>query len=371
MIKSLEIENFKLFKKTKLSLKPLSLLTGLNGTGKSSIIQILLLLRQSHLAGVLQTTGLILKGDLVELGTGKDIFNQFAGKEDLLKFRINTDNQSFYWDFEYMSDTDILKIVNKATYTDALLKFGLFNQNFQYLNAEHIIPHNTYTKSEFEVIQNRQTGKRGEYAVHYLSEYGLEPIAYLNLVHPKARSNRLLHNVEAWLNEISPGVKVIVEDIKGLELIRLSFQYETENGYTNEYKPINVGFGITYALPVIVALLTANPDKITIIENPESHIHPKGQSKIGELIALCASNNCQVMIETHSDHVLNGIRVAINQGKIENADVAIYYFDRAPVASTSEHESVITTVNIDKHGELSEYPSGLLDEWSGQLYKLI
>src|SRR5690606_39213190 len=156
---------------------------------------------------------------------------------------------------------------------------------------------------------NRQIGKHGEYTVHYLSEYGLETIQYPNLIHPKAKSNRLLHNVEAWLNEISPGVKVIIEDIKGLDLVRLSFQYETENGYTNEYKPINVGFGITYALPVIVALLTANPEKIIIIENPESHIHPKGQAKIGELIALASSNNCQILIETHSDHILNGIRV--------------------------------------------------------------
>jgi len=370
MIKSIEIENFKLFKKIKLSLKPLALFTGLNGTGKSSFIQILLLLRQSQLAGVLQTTGLILKGDLVELGTGKDIFYQFAGKDDLLKFKVKTDNYSFFWDFKYLSDSDILKIADKATYTDTLLKFSLFNRNFQYLNAEHIVPQNTYQKSEFEVIQNRQIGKRGEYAVHFLSEYGLETVEYSNLIHPNARSNRLLHNVEAWLNEISPGVKIIVEDIKGLELIRLSFQYETESGYTNEYKPINVGFGITYAMPVIVALLTANPDKITIIENPESHVHPKGQAKIGELIALCASNGCQLFIETHSDHVLNGIRVAVKENKIECTDVAIYYFNRVS-NSKAEHESVITTINVDKNGELSDYPNGLLDEWSSQLFKLI
>jgi predicted ATPase len=370
MIKSIEIENFKLFKNTKLSLKPLALFTGLNGTGKSSLIQILLLLRQSQLAGVLQTTGLILKGDLVELGTGKDIFYQFAGKDDLLKIKINTDKHSFYWDFKYLSDSDILKIENKTSYTDTLLKFSLFSRNFQYLNAEHIVPLSTYQKSEFEVVQNRQIGRHGEYAVHYLSEYGLESVAYSNLVHPKARSNRLLHNVEAWLNEISPGIKLNVEDIKGLELIRLSFQYETESGYTNEYKPINVGFGITYALPVIVALLTANPEKITIIENPESHIHPKGQAKIGELVALCASNGCQVLVETHSDHILNGVRVAIKENKIECSDAAIYYFERISL-SKQEHESVITTVNFDKNGELSEYPNGLLDEWSSQLFKLI
>lgn len=370
MITSIEIENFKLFKKAKFSLKPLVLFTGLNGTGKSSFIQVLLLLRQSQLAGVLQSRGLILKGSLVELGTGKDIFNQFAGKDDLLKIKISTDKYSFYWDFKYLSESDILKLADKSTYTDALLQFSLFNQNFQYLNAEHTAPQNTYPKSEFEVIQNRQIGRYGEYAVHYLSEYGLEEVAYSNLVHPKARSNRLLHNLEAWLNEISPGIKVVVEDIKGLELIRLGFQYETERGYTNEYKPINVGFGITYALPVIVALLTANRDKITIIENPESHVHPRGQAKMGELIALCASNGCQLIIETHSDHILNGMRVAVKEDKIEYSDVVIHYFDRVSV-DKPEHEAIITTINIDKNGELSDYPKGLLDEWSSQLFKLI
>jgi predicted ATPase len=370
MIKSIEVENFKLFKKSKLSLKPLSLFMGLNGTGKSSFIQTLLLLRQSQQSGILRTAGLILKGNLVELGTGKDVFYQFAGKDDLIKMRINTSNHSYYWDFKYLPDSDILAVVKQATYTDTLSEFNLFSRNFQYLNTEHIVPLNTYKKSEFEVVQNRQIGKHGEYAVHYLSEYGLEPIQYSNLVHPKAKSNRLLHNVEAWLNEISPGIKVIVEDIKGLELIRLSFQYEAESGYTNEYKPINVGFGITYALPVIVALLTTNPDKITIIENPESHVHPKGQAKIGELVALSASNNSQIFIETHSDHVLNGIRVAVKENKIQDSDVSIYYFDRTS-NNKAEHESVITTINIDKNGELSEYPKGLLDEWSSQLFKLI
>ncbi len=369
MIKIVEIENFKLFKKTKLSLKPLSIFTGLNGTGKSSFIQILLLLRQSHLSGVLPT-GLMLKGDLADLGTGKDIFYQFAGKDDLLKIKINTESHSFYWHFQYWSDSDVLKISEKTTYTDSLLTFSLFNQNFQYLNTEHIVPLNTYQKSEYEVIQNGQIGIHGEYAVHYLSEYGLEPVKYPNLIHPSSKSNRLIHNVEAWLKEISPGVKVIVEDIKGVDLIRLSFQYETENGYTNEYKPINVGFGITYVLPVIIALLTANPSKITIIENPESHIHPKGQAKIGELIALTSANNCQIIVETHSDHVLNGIRVAVKESKVQNSEISIYYFDRM-LNGTAEHESVITAISIDKNGELNEYPENLLTEWSNQLLKLL
>lgn len=369
MINNIEIHNFKSFRKIDLPLKRLNLFTGLNGMGKSSLIQTMLLLRQSHQRSMLEAAGLTLKGSLIELGTGKDVFYQFAGKEDLLKIRIKTSKHSYYWDFKYLPDSDILPVTNKSTYTESLMAFSLFNRNFQYLNAEHIVPLNTYKKSEFEVVQNGQIGKFGEYAVHYLSVYGLDEIKLKNLIHPNAKSTRLIHNVEAWLNEISPGVKIIIEDIKGLDLVKLSFQYEIESGYTNEFKPINVGFGITYALPVIVALLTAQAGKITIIENPESHLHPRGQAKIGELAALAAANESQVFIETHSDHVLNGVRVSVKEKRILNSEVGIYYFDRNP--NKSEFESNATLISIDENGELAQYPKGLMDEWSNQLFKLI
>ncbi len=370
MIRRIEIENFKLFKRADLALSRLNLFTGLNGTGKSSFIQTLLLLRQSHQAGMLRDNGLMLKGALAELGTGKDVFYQFAGKDDLIAIRLNTSNRSYYWNFKYLPDFDILSTTSRTTYTGALSEFNLFNRDFQYLNAEHIVPLNTYKKSEFEVVQNRQIGKHGEYAVHYLSEYSLEVVSNEALIHPNAKSNRLIHNVEAWLQEISPGIKIIVEDIKGLDLVRLSFQYEAESGYTNEYKPINVGFGITYALPVILCLLTASQEKLIIIENPESHVHPKGQAKLGELIAIACSTGAQFFIETHSDHVINGIRAAVKEHKIKDSEVAIHYFERN-AHNKADHESTITTISIDKNGELSEYPKGLLDEWGTQLFRLI
>lgn len=70
----------------------------------------------------------------------------------------------------------------------------------------------------------------------------------------------------------------------------------------------NVGFGISYVLPIVLALVKAKKGELIILENPEAHLHPRGQRKMGELIARAAQGGVQVIVETHSDHILNGIR---------------------------------------------------------------
>ena len=135
------------------------------------------------------------------------------------------------------------------------------------------------------------------------------------------------------------------------------------------FKPENVGFGISYSLHVVVALLKAKPGDLLIIENPESHIHPRGQAELGKLIALVAQNDIQVIIETHSDHILNGIRVGIKEHNVLTDRTALFYFEK--VVTESEQYSQISNIGVDKNGELSNYPPNLLAEWSNQLLKLL
>ena len=86
MIKKITIKNFKSLKNINLSLSNLNVLTGLNGSGKSSFIQSLLLLRQSLKNAATDNAGLIIQdGELVSLGSGKDIFYQYAGKKEMIK----------------------------------------------------------------------------------------------------------------------------------------------------------------------------------------------------------------------------------------------------------------------------------------------
>lgn len=369
MIKEIKIKNLKSLKDIDLSLSSLNILAGLNGSGKSSLIQSLLLLRQSF-TNTTRNIGLILQdGELISLGSGKDVFYQYAGKEENITFEIKTEATKLTWHFGYSPNSDILPIDKMEPDTD-LSYFSLFNHKFQYLNAEHISPQVSYKKSEFHVVKNKDIGTKGEYAAHYLAEYGFsEKIEATDLQHPKANSDSLIHQVDAWISEISPGIKLIADGVPGLDVVRLVIRFETKDGYTDDIKPINTGFGISYVLPVVIAILKAQKDDILILENPESHLHPRGQSTIGRMMAYAAQKGVQIFVETHSDHIINGIRVAVKNKKLLPKNIKIFYFDR--VLARSEQYSTVEEILIDKNGELSTYPQGFLDEWNEQLMELI
>jgi predicted ATPase len=223
-------------------------------------------------------------------------------------------------------------------------------------------------------------GKYGQYTAHYIELRGSEPILFENLMHKDSVtfdsvSNQelvnktLINQINLWLGEISPGVSVKTKKISS-DFVLLEYDFKQPNyGSTNRYKPENVGFGITYALHVITSLLASRPGELIIIENPESHLHPRGQAELGKLIALTAQNDVQIIIESHSDHILNGIRVAVKEASIDKDKVIAFYFKK--VVTDNEQYSRISDIKIDNNGTLSDYPETLLDEWSNQLSKLI
>jgi predicted ATPase len=364
MITHLSIQNFKSLRKLNLDLKPLNLLVGLNGMGKSSLVQALLILRQSRDLNV----GMVSLNDyMVQLGEGRDAMYQYS-KEDFIRIAFTgDDNQELSWTMKYEPAAQELIADNPYSFS-SLQEFSLFSANFQYLRAERSAPLDEYRMSSLEVGRDRQIGIDGEYAIHYLNQFGTDEVPD-TLRHPAAKSPFLLAQVDAWMGEISPGIKLNTSKIQGLNKILLDIQYEGVSGFTNRFRPKNVGFGITYVLPVVVALLSTSPGRLIIIENPESHVHPRGQAEMGKLIALSAAAGAQLIVETHSDHVLNGIRVAVKDAFIPSQDVGLYYFEKRN--TPEEQFTRVTTISIDKNGTLSAYPEHLLDEWSNQLSKLV
>lgn len=392
MISSIEINNFKSIRSKVFALRNLNVLLGLNGQGKSSFIQSLLLLRQSNTEPGRVKGWLNLKGRYIDIGNTKDAFYQYAKKEDLiLNLSLGKDTTiSFRYAYEMEKDVLPPKVNNNiygesevnfdALVKDASEHTGLFSNQFQYLNAYRIQPASTYPKSNNEVVQNRNIGLNGQYAAHFIETYYDEEVAFDNLLHPdsfiedtllkKTIVNKtLINQINLWLGEISPGINVRTTSINQDEVL-LEYVFEQPTYVnTNRFKPVNVGFGITYALPVLTALLSAKPGALLIIENPESHIHPKGQAKLGELIALVAQNDVQIIIETHSDHILNGIRVGIKENRLSKDKARLFYFRK--IVEEQEQYSSVTDIVLDKNGTLSEYPENLLDEWTNQLAKLI
>ncbi|MEG4287974.1 DUF3696 domain-containing protein [Microcoleus sp. C2C3] len=377
MITSLQLLNFKPFANQLLEFKNLTLFSGLNSTGKSSVMQSLLLLRQSYQQGLLPEKGLALNGDFVNVGTARDALFEGA-KEDLIGFDIVWENNSEgLWRFKYDREVDVLKIVSEQV-TSEVYKSNLFGNNFHYLQAERIGPRPFNEMSDYQVRQLGQLGIKGEYAAHFLAINGRKVIPNSSLSHPEeklntqikkeqstAKSMDLIDQVEAWMGEISPGTRLKIDAKSDVDL--MSFQYSY--GDSNPYRATNVGFGISYILPIIVAALASTPGTIILIENPEAHLHPKGQVKMGQLLALAASGGVQVVIETHSDHVLNGIRLAVHGGKIDPKDVQLHYFQR----QNKEGQAVTEVISpkIDRNGRIDRWPDGFFDEWDNSLEVLL
>jgi predicted ATPase len=365
MITNMRIENFKPIKKIETSVKGLNLLMGINGMGKTSFIQTLLLLMQSD---KLENRIIELNGNLAKIGLGRDALYQFA-KDDFISFGITLDQQSeYFWKFAYKADKD--ELLSQYEYTkDQMELFRQKTNRFQYINTNRIGPQDLYEASSTVVSDKKQLGLLGEYAAYYINMFGSEYVVSTTMRHPSAVSEKLLSQINAWLSEISRGVYLNTRYIPEINKVMLDYQFEYSGNKTNSFLPKNVGFGISYILPVVLALLTAEKDKIIVIENPESHIHPRGQAEMGKLIARAAQNGAQLFIETHSDHILNGIRVAVKEELIDKDNVNILFFDKE--TTESEQYAYITPISIDKNGSLSDYPENFLDEWSNQLSKLI
>jgi len=368
MIKSISLRNFKCFEMETFELGQLTLLSGLNGMGKSTVLQSLLLLRQSQMNGMLQDVGLELNGNLIRIGTAMDALYEDA-KEERIEFGLTlSDRTQAQWSFQYDQKSDVMKREHSSD-PEEIYQSSLFTDDFHYLQAERLGPRPSYEMSDYMVRQHRQLGVRGEYSAHFLEVYGKQSVLNESVLHPNAQSIQLQHQVEAWISEVSPGTRFHLTPHSGMDRLELQYSFLTGEHLSKPFRSTNVGFGLTYTLPVLLALLSSSNSQLILLENPESHLHPKGHFRLGELIALTASGGPQVIVETHSDHVLNGIRIAIKNQKLKADQAKLYFFDREEV--NGEVKARINSPNIDKDGRIDFWPDNFFDEWDKALESLL
>lgn len=366
MITRLNLENFKSFSSLDMNFSNLNVFAGINGIGKSSVIQSLLLLRQS-LTKVLspEAYGIFIKGDLIDLGTGKDILHSDAS-EGIIRFNLEFDyNKKLNCTCKYDPDINFLPLEETDFQLDN--SQALFNNNFQYLGAQRAEPAFSYPLDSFKVDKLRTLGKYGEYTAHFIAQNKRREVKLAELLNKHESSRDLLNQIIAWLNEISPGVSLDSTAYPELNLVKVSYSFSGQSSYSDDYSPVNVGFGYSYVLPVLTAILSAEKNSLLIIENPESHLHPRGQAILGLLISYAAKSGIQLFIETHSDHLINGIRIGIKKHGVPKDKIKIFFFDREDGDSNTE----ILYPQIDQNGKISNIPKGFLDEYSNQLDQLI
>lgn len=366
MITNLNIHNFKLHKQTQLDIKGLTILTGMNGMGKSTIIQALTLLRQSFLMNDLDI-GLNLKGDLCDAGISGELACQSSDEHSLkikLKFSLQDDLAYVFNYPDNIMDTLLPGTEGNITDKNVLSKYSLFNEYFQYLSAFRFGPQKSYNRDTSLVVSKKQISKimgQCEYAVHFLEQYRNMDIPIKELAitdeNDITPDFRLVIQVERWLRMISPNIKINIE--QSGEDFKLKYKFNREeNTITEDITALNTGFGVTYVLPILIAILSAGKDSIILIENPEAHIHPKGQAILMELMAKAVANGIQIILESHSDHIINGSLVAVNNRLITPEQLSIYYFNR----EEHQHVAVSYPLEISKNGHIKRPPKGFFDQ---------
>ncbi len=363
MISAIRLKNFKCFRSLNLRCSPLTLFCGLNGAGKSSVIQALLALRQSFELGELAKGRLHLNGPWVDLGTGRDVLSEDAASDSLSIGFVGSGDEEFLGEFRYAREGNVLDATHSLLVTDEIVGTPPLGGRLAYLHAERIGPRKLYPLSAADE-ERGILGQSGDLTWNVLAG-GRHTLAKADPRRATADRRPLTDVVDHWLQAISPGARLSFEMIRDADAIVGRFAFDRAADVpTRSYRTTHVGFGLSYALPVIVALL-APVGALVLIENPEAHLHPRGQTRLAELAVRAALAGVQVIVETHSDHFMDGVRIAVARGLISRRQTTFHYFER------SGSEASVTTPEIDSDGRLSEWPPGFFDQHEENLARLL
>ena len=352
MLEKLYINGFKCFDTIEIALQRINLFSGTNSSGKSTAIQAFLLLCNN----AVKNSSSPLNGMWLRLGTFDECRNNLINAR---AFTVGTVIGNEVFRVEFCSTDDdqndvTVSFTNESDTIQNLLSFE--KHHVYYLPANRIGPKDSYQKN-FDRVNF--LGDKAEFIIDFLYKNRKKEVAPLLIA--DTASVTLEHQVNYWLWKLF-GVNNTVRDL-GLSN-SLSVEFWLGNG--KHVRPYHMGSGVSFAIGVLISCLSANPDDIVVIENPEIHLHPKAQSDLTEFLCFAANAGIQIILETHSDHVFNGIRKSIVKKDITNTDGAVHFFQLDENALSKN-----TVIDINEHGRIMTHPKGLFDQFDDDLDKIL
>ena len=324
----ISIRGFKCFDSVTLQLKSINLLVGQNSIGKSTIIHAILCMKQDPKHPF--------SGRYINIGKTSELYNEYTGSDEI--------------EIEAMEGDAVVGEILVRGLDGVVKKFKGLDTNIIYCSAERIGVQDVYDKP----VDAIKIGNRCEYAFAYLSELSATPFKdeTINYVYEDNTKHTFGGQVDYWLERIL-GYTVISEEIEQTELVRVLFR---NNKMESRLRPKNVGTGVTYIAEIIIAAFSCEPGDMLIIENPEIHLHPSGQAEFVEFLSFISSLGIQVVLESHSDHIYNGLRRCIHQNLLSPEDVSVYFFKQ-----NKEGSSDPVHVKIDDEGKATS-EDGMFDQ---------
>ena len=336
MIKKLSVKGLKSISDIEMNCAKLNIITGTNSSGKSTLLQALLIAAQNT------DSNRGLNGDYISLG-------EFAVAKN-----FNISNKSICIGIETHSEYCEKLCLDETGITQN--DFHQKDWNIRYLSCDRIGAKDIYIK---KFTDDKDIGMNGEYAIFSLDKYKSDPLPETLII--TEDSYTLISQVNYWLNYIL-GASISTEDVVGTDFVKCF--YVTPEG--KQVRPKNIGAGLSYLISVLIMCLLSNEDDILIIENPEIHLHPQAQSKVCEFLYFIAKAGRQLFVETHSDHIFNGVRAGIATGEMDSKDIAVNFF-----AMDNKNCTYNTVVEFGKRGRILNYVDGLFDQFDIDLNRML
>ena len=394
MLSHVKLTNFKCVPPIDFQLGKVNIFSGYNGRGKSSVLQALLMMSQSIKKDRLNSLEkLHLNGDFVSLGDFDEILTDDHKDSFHIDLGLISNQKTHELNFGYRWADDDIKVgeicscrIDGENFFDTVGGLGLIgsdikNQirtfpsyintilgaaNLHYVSADRRGPVKFVEK--MEIPEFYRVGRDGIFTINTLSTYQVTISASMNIEEGDNCERDLLTAAAEWIDYIMSGGGLSVNDGRNSKehrtsTISLEFNLDKNNDKRG-FQPYNVGFGYSYILSIVVTALIAKEGNLVIIENPEAHLHPKAQLHMTYLLAKLAARGVQVFVETHSEHVVNGFRLAAlkNEYRLSHSDISIFFFD---------YNYDVYSLHIESSGRIPNWPKGFFDLYQQELAEIM
>lgn len=412
-ITRISVKGFKtLAEECSIEIRPLTILAGANSSGKSSIMQPLLMMKQTldatHDPGALLIYGPNIRFTLVDQflsQTNQDLLSEFqvgleVDKINYMRVRFKksprgsgVDIAEVIYCFKNerlitlrptMTRDEIISTMPKDEIFESLISRNLMDLKFKVEQKRFFLkaigysgyengPRSTFDPGpQIEVYSDciqkiiHVPAIRGNPERNYriLGIGPLFPGTFENYIasvinHWQTTNDNRLKALGDALELLGLTWKIDVKQIDdtSIEILVARLPHKTRIDVKDLVSIADVGFGVSQTLPVLIALLVADPGQLVYIEQPEIHIHPRAQTAMAHILADAANRGVRVVVETHSSLLLLGIQSLVAEGKLSPDEVKLHWFKRRPEDGVTE----VTSADLDDAGAFGDWPEDFAD----------